>query len=371
MTTLTPLTETQILAVINAMPQQGRIMLRLLLLQYIDVESEDVDYMAADRPDPRMQAGAKPTVQSISKEDLAFMHARVAQYRSASRQKRERVWLQMECLRKQLALSQAICEAAVRLLTGRFGVGEADVAELKAQARIAIPKPAIRELEQKWDRDEIAEEEFRRRRLAVEYQTELRKAERDRRRLEVVGREYALVSNAPLQDHEIAHIWGIPATALTGRKVKYLHQYMQALQQELARSAAAAGAQLPPVDLWRETFAVFGQRPAERSVVAYDWTERTEAQLMEKITAYVARAMTEEQEARQWVVFLKSLYALQRLLIVYNDQDLSPEAVEETLLARVSPKPKVTAEQAAAEGASGEMSDWKEHVLKSMYGEGR
>ncbi len=372
MTTLTPLTEEQILSVINAMPQQGRIMLRLLLLQYIDVASEDVDYMAADRPDPRMQAGAKPTVQSISREDLEFLHKRVAQYRTSSRQKRERVWLQMECLRKQLAISHGICEAATRLLTTRYGVSEAEMRELKDQARVAIPKPAIRELDQKWERDEIGEGEYRARRLKIEYQTELRRIERDRRRLDVVTREYALVSSAPLQDHEIAHIWGIPHTALTGRKVKYLHQYLQLLQQELAK-AAPTGTSLPPVDLWRETFAVFSRRPAERSVVPYDWTERTEAQLEEKLTALVLRKMTEDQEARQWITVIKSLFALQRLLLLLNDQDTSPEALEEALLARVSPAPKVAADQAGAEApaTAGEMSEWKEHVLKSMYGEGR
>jgi hypothetical protein len=372
-TALTSLTEQQIVSVIDAMPHQGRIMLRLLLLQYLDTAPEDVDYMAADRPDPRMQAGAKPTVQSISREDLEFMHKRVAQYRASSRQKRERVWLQMECLRKQLAIGQGICEAARKLLTTRYGAAEAEVQELRDQARIAIPKPAIRELDQKWDRDEISEEDYRARRIRIEYQTELRRIERDRRRLEVVTREYALASSAPLQDHEIAHIWGIPHTALTGRKVKYLHQYLQSLQQELAKTLPAGEAGLPPIDLWRETFAVLSRRPAERSAVPYDWTERTEGTLTEKITALVARAMTEDQEARQWITIIKSLFALQRLLVILNDQDTSPEGMEAALLARVSPTPKLAADQPGAESAAagGDMSEWKEHVLKSMYGEGR
>lgn len=370
---LTPLTEQQILSVIDAMPHQGRIMMRLLLLQYLDVAPEDVNYMAADRPDPRMQAGAKPTIQSISREDLEFMHARVAQYRASSRQKRERIWLQLECLRKQLALSQGLCDAAVRLLTTRFGLGEAEAQDLKSQARIAIPKPAIRQLDQQWDREEIPADEYRKRRLSIEYQTELRRAERDRRRLDVVTREYALVSSAPLQDHEIAHIWGIPATSLTGRKVKYLHQYLQNLQLELAKTVAAGGAALPPIDLWRETFAVLSRRPAERSVVPYDWTERTETSLVEKLTALVTRAMTEDMESRLWTTIAKSLFSLQRLLIILNDQETSPDALDEALITRVSPTPKVAADQASAESpaTAGEMSEWKEHVLKSMYGEER
>lgn len=50
-TTATPaLTPEMIESAVNGLPLQGRVMMRLLLLQYFDVSQEDVDYMASDRP---------------------------------------------------------------------------------------------------------------------------------------------------------------------------------------------------------------------------------------------------------------------------------------------------------------------------------
>jgi hypothetical protein len=367
----TPLTESHIMAVVNGLPIQGRIMLRLLLIQYLNIIDEDIDYLTVDRPDSRMQAGMKPTVQTVSREAVEHVRNRVAQYQTLYRQRRERTWLQTECLRKQLAMSHGLCEAAARLLKTRFEYDEAALELLKSEARVAIAKPAIRELEQKWDREEMAEEEYRKRRLSIEYQTELRRAERDRRRLEIATKEHALVSSAPLQDHEIAHIWGIPAGSLAARKVKYLHQYLVGLQQELVQAVSSETSEaLPPVDLWRETFVVLGQRPAERSAVPYDATERTEAALVDKLTAFATRVMTEDLESHLWTTISRSLFSLQRLLLIQNDQDTSLEALEEVLLARVSPTPKVAAGQLEGDtpAAPKELSELEQHVLKSMLG---
>ena len=52
-----PLTIDTIRFVIDAMPMQGRIMLRLILLQYLDVTDEEILYIVTDRPDPRCVAG--------------------------------------------------------------------------------------------------------------------------------------------------------------------------------------------------------------------------------------------------------------------------------------------------------------------------
>ena len=45
-----PLTVETIRSVVDAMPMQGRIMLRLILLQYFDVTDEEILYIVADRP---------------------------------------------------------------------------------------------------------------------------------------------------------------------------------------------------------------------------------------------------------------------------------------------------------------------------------
>ncbi|HJS66817.1 MAG TPA: hypothetical protein VJ760_05745, partial [Nitrospiraceae bacterium] len=62
-----PLTVETVRSVIDAMPMQGRIMLRLILLQYFDITDEEILYIVADRPDPRCVAGTKPTNTTMTK----------------------------------------------------------------------------------------------------------------------------------------------------------------------------------------------------------------------------------------------------------------------------------------------------------------
>ena len=86
----TVLTNETIESVINALPIQGRIMLRLLLLQYLDTTPEDVEFIATDRPDPRFASGGKPFLQVIARETLQGITDRIAQYRNRNRQNANR-----------------------------------------------------------------------------------------------------------------------------------------------------------------------------------------------------------------------------------------------------------------------------------------
>ena len=380
------LTAEQIEHVINGLPPQGRIMLRLLLLQFYDLTPEDIDYISTDRPDPRLVAGAKSTAPIISRDALAGIANRVAHYRNIVRQRRERAWLRMECLRKQIALDQTLSTLAERLLTSRFGLTADEVGELKAHARAAVPTPLLRELNRRWEQDEITEEEeYRKERLRLEYQALLRRLDREQKRLEAGKRDFDMAGAAPIQDHEIGQMWGIPAGALSARKVKYLHQFLQGLQAQIHGSAPAAKeAVTAPVDLWRETFTVLAHKPVERSVPAYDGLEGTEAELLDKLTAFARGTMPEELENRFWLALIQesrhgaeygskpySVFGLQRFSAILDEVDTSPEGLEQELLARVSPAPK------AAEGAAlkepqeavPDLGQMGEHVLRSMYGD--
>ena len=228
---------------IQSLPIQGRIMLHLLMLGYFEVSQEEIEYMAADRPDPRMAAGMKRIVSVISREALQGIADRVAQYQSQARLKRERMWLQGECLGRQIARSEAFIAATERLLSARFGMTPDMVKDLQTHARSAILKPVVRDLNARWERNEISEDDYRQRRLAAEYQTLLRKVDRDRKRYDVAKRELQRSSSVPLQDHEIAHIWGIPAGSLAARKVKYLKQYLDNLQADVLRGSSACCSQ--------------------------------------------------------------------------------------------------------------------------------
>ena len=361
----TGLTNEMIESAVNALPIQGRVMLRLLLLQYLDILPEDIDYMATDRPDPRFVAGAKPLVPVISRETIQGLDNRVAQYRAQTRQKREQVWLQIDCLRKQIAYGEALCIQAERLLRERFGLDAAAITLLKAQARAAIAKAAIRELDRQWDKDEISENEYSRKRLGIEYQAELRKLDRERKRLEGALRDYRIVSHASLQDHEIAHVWGIPTGTLVARKAKFLHQYLQGLLTALPQTGQ------PPVDLWKETFDVLASRPVERSTVPYDGLDRTEASLLERLTTFALKATPEEFESRAWQAISQSLFALQRLSAIQNEREMESVALEQVLLQRSTPLPKASAVKPETDAATAapQLDDMGEHILRSMKGE--
>ena len=376
-----PLSPELIESVINNMPIQGRIMLRLILLQHFDVTEDEIKYMTADRPDPRCVAGSKPTHNILTQDAIRSVTEKRDQYLRHVRLKRERMRLQCDSLAKLTVLRTAMADRAAALLTNKFGMAPEAVAQLKAQARTALPKPALRALEQRWEAKELPLEEYQQQRLGIELQTNFRLADKYRKRLDLAERERQTADFASLQDHEVCHIWGLPAGSLAARKVKYMTQYMQALQAALQRESPATGSQTPPIDLWKETFAVLATRPVERSMSTYDGLERTETQLLEKLSAMAWGTLNEDVESKFWLALVqgassnavhseitRSLFGLQRLAAVVNDFDASPEALDEALLARSTPTSHEPAQltEKPAEPMTNEM---KEHVLKSMFGE--
>lgn len=384
MTTRTsPLTASQIESVIDAMPIQGRIMLRLIFLQYLDLAEEDILYITADRPDPRCVAGTKPTHNILTQDAIDSVRSRRDQYRRQARLKRERTWLQSECLRALADLRENLAARATELLATRFGVTPEAIETLKSQARSALPRPAIRALEARWNAGEIATEDYQTQRLAIELQTQLRLAEKYRKRLDLAERERLAASVAPLQDHELGHVWGIPAGSLAARKVKYISHYLQSLQAVVQSTAPASATSTPPIDLWKETFAVLAMGPIERSMSIYDGLERTESALIDKLTELAWGNLTEEIEAKFWLSLVqgassnallseatRSLFGLQRLAAILKELDTSTDSLDEVLLARVTPTAKD--DQSAlleAKPAEPESNEMREHVLKSMFGE--
>lgn len=376
------LTIEKIRSIIDAMPVQGRIMLRLILLQYFDVTDEEILYIVADRPDPRCVAGTKPTNTAITREAIKAVTDRRDQYRRQVRLRRERTWLQCESLRNLVQLREAFADRACTLLTERFSVSSEMLDALRDSARTALPKPAIRLLEQRWDDDEITGEEYQRQRLSIEFQTQLRFAEKYRKRLDVAERERQSAVSAPLQDHEIAHIWGLPAGSLAARKVKYLTQYLHALQASLETSATATAT--APLDLWQETFSVLAEQPIERSLSTYDGLEKSESTLIDKLTAMAWGTLPEEIEVKFWTSLVfgassnamhseatRNLFGLQRLITILNDMDRSPEAVDADLLKRTTATRKNEAGslEAPAEPPVKELSEMQAQILNSMRGE--
>ena len=356
-TTTAPFTVSRehIESVIGSLPVQNRTMIRLLLLQYQNLDQDDIEYMAADQPDARFLAGEQPEKKASIGEAVRDIRERVNQYSHLFRQKRERPWLQIECLKKQLALTDLAITAAEGLLDHRFKVDPVTIKERKKFAVSALPKPEIRQLNKAWDQDEISEQDYQTTRLLVEYQTLLRRRERQRRRLTTAQREFEHSGLSPLQDHEIAHIWGIPLGSLSGRKVKAMHNYLNALQRQLEAANAMPSSDIRP-DLWRETIQALSKQPTERSVVTFiSGIERSEEALLEKLNALAEGTMPEELESSFWQLMTRihdsehsgpwsnharAIFALQRLSAIQSDMDPTLEELEDDLLKIITPQAK-------------------------------
>jgi len=386
-TTASPsISREQIETTIASLAVQNRTMIRLLLLQYLDLEKEDIEYMAADQPDSRFMAGGQPISKPSIGEAVREIGARVDQYSRLFRQKRERPWLQIECLKKQITLTDLAIEAAEDLLENRFQADPVTVKDRKKSGITALPKPEIRRLTKAWDQDEISEQDYQTTRLLVEYQSLLRRRERQRRRLVSAQREYEHSGLSPLQDHEIAHIWGIPLGSLSGRKVKAMHNYLTALQNQYEASTTHSASTEVRPDLWRETINTLSRQPVNRSVVSFiSGIERSEEALLEKLTTLADGTMPEELESSFWQLITRihdsehsgpwdsharAIFALQRLLAIQSEMDPTVEDLEDDLLKIVTPQAKGEALPTPEEQEKElELGEQAQGVLNAFIGE--
>ncbi len=374
------LTTELIQEVIAGLPIQGRIILRLLLIQYLDVTHEEILYMVSDRPDPRCVSGKKP-VTTMTQESITAMVERRNEYRRRARLRRERTWLQCVALSHQARMASALATRAAALLIAR-GVSPETIERLTAQARSAVPSTTLRLLEERWDKNDISAEEYQKHRLVIEMQTQLRFAERFKKRLDLARREQETSDRTTLIDHEIGHIWGIPAGTLAARKVKFLAQYLTALQTKCSGTAARPGDTLS-LDLWKETMQVLSRTPIEHSIATYDGLERTESVLLEKLAAYAVVRIPEATETTFWNSLVygassnamhsettRTLFGLQRLVSIQRDVDADDEALDEELLTRTAPISKEPGSLATEnESESSKLTELQQHILHNFIGE--
>jgi hypothetical protein len=366
--------------VIANLPIQGRIILRLLLLQYLDVTQDEILFMVADRPDPRCVSGKKP-VTTMTQESIRAMVDRRNEYRRRARLRRERTWLQCLALEHLAQTATAFATRAAVLLTDR-GVSSDTIATLTAQARSAVPSTTLRILEERWDKDEISVEEYQKHRLVVEMQAQLRFVERYRKRLALAERERQTSDSTTLQDHEIGHIWGIPASTLAARKVKFLSQYLLTAQARCS-GYPLGGSTVPSPEMWQATLRTLSQTPIERSIATYDGLEGTESALIEKLGTYAMIRIPEATETKFWNSLVygassnaihtettRTLFGLQRLVSMQKDLDTSNAALDDELLKRSTPTPKAgELPPPTPESGHTELTDLQRHILHNFIGE--
>ena len=342
----------QIETALNTLPLQSRTMLQLLLLQYIDVTQEEIDYMATDQPDSRFMAGKQPLGKTISLEAVQNVTSRSNQYKGYYRQKRERPGMHVEFLKESLTLMDRKIRIVERMLLENFNATDETLQAARSQAPSVLLRQEIRKLDRAWDHEEIPQKDYQTQRLLLEFQALLRRRAIFRRRKKISEQELVTAGTSSLKDHEIAHIWGIPLGSLASRKVKALEQFLTLLQGYQDTSSPSHDS-TQPLDLWRETFNTLAKRPIERSLVDYDGLEKTEELLMGKLEAFVSGMMSEPEESKFWTSITKvndtefsgswasharSILAFQRLHALMNDMDLSDEALEDELSAKIMPK---------------------------------
>ncbi len=337
---------------LKALPLQNQTMIQLLLLQYMDMTQDQIDYMATDQPDSRFLSGTQPTGKTISLEAVQNVASRSNQYKSYYRQKRERPGMHVEFLKQALALIDRKIAMAERLLREDFHTDQEMLKTTKNQAPSVLLRQELRKLDRAWEREELTQKDYQTQRLLLEFQALLRRRAIFRRRLKMSQQEFVTAGTAPMKDHEIAHVWGIPLGSLAARKVKALEQFLTILQKQQDPSSSENGT-TQPLDIWRETFTVLAQRPIERSLVEYDGFEKTEETLLNKLQAFVDGTMSEPEESKFWTSITKvndtefsgswasharSILAFQRLHALLNDMDLSDEALEDEIKAKITPK---------------------------------
>ncbi len=371
----------QIETALQVLPIQSRTMLQLLLLQYIDVTQEEIDYMAEDQPDSRFLAGKQPKGKTISLEAVQDVTSRSNQYKGYYRQKRERPAMHVEFLQQSLTLLDRRIRIVERLLSSDFKTDEETLQAKRSQAPSVLLRQELRKLDRAWEHEEIPQKDFQTQRLLLEFQALLRRRAIFRRRNKIAQQDLVTAGSLPLKDHEIAHIWGIPLGSLAARKVKALQQFLTLLQKH---EDSPSNGTTQPLDIWRETFTVLSKRPVERSLVEYDGLEKTEEILMEKLQAFVSGNMSEPEESKFWTSITKvndtefsgswasharSILAFQRLHALLNDMDLSDEALEDELSAKIIPKQADDQIATEEEEKPVELSEKGLGVLNAFIGE--
>ena len=257
----TALTRAQVETAIAALQPVQRVMVRLLLLPYLDPTPEDIAFMARERSEPNMRAGLKQggksqvahdKISGLPKDWIVAVENKVRQFQTQVRGQLIRLNLLADFLTDYLAGLQLEITATEQLLTSECAVGPESLEDLHAQAKLSPLSYALKKLAARADKGEIEEADYLRERLSLEYQARLRQRDRFKKRLNLVLLERPASMLSSLSDEFLAEIWCISVGPITNRRVKAVQAYVNALASTLksgldaASFAAAVNAGLGP-----------------------------------------------------------------------------------------------------------------------------
>jgi hypothetical protein len=248
------LTREHIETAIASLQPVHRVMLRLLLLPYMDPTPEDIFFMAQERKEPNMRAGGyvsqafggnadirRLKIDGVPKEWLVAVEYRAKQYQGHLREHQARLNLLIAFYGDYLDGLQQEINAMAQLLSSECELSQESLDDLRAQARLAPLTYALKKLAVRAEKQEVEEEDYHRERLSLEYQAHLRRHNRFKKRLEQVRLERQSSLASSLSDEFLAEICSISVNPVTARRVKAVQQYVNALATIVKSSLTAAG----------------------------------------------------------------------------------------------------------------------------------
>lgn len=405
------LTRDQIEAAITTLAPVNRVMLRLLLLRYVNPLPEDVFLMATERTEPNKRAGgdaskvtgggvpAPQKVKGTPRSWVIAIEGKVSQFATVLREERQRLEIQVRFLQDYGEGLRQELEAIEGLLRTDFEASPETLEDLRTQARLAPVAYSLKKLMARADKQEIEEEEYLRERLFLEYQAHARRFERARRRLNQLFLVREAMITSSLSDEFLATVWGISKDPITNRRVKSVQQYINALvtaakgphDEQAWTSAVTAGigrklaggsnnegmgsrAVATPGDLWSLTLHTLAAEPMETLIPKPCQHHLGGKILAGKFRSLATYLLGEEDDIKVWDLTAQCLHCLTMMRTLQQEADMigqSPDAVLSRIKTRTA-MPRKEVPEAAARKTSEPEEAHSEHValiLRDFTGE--
>jgi hypothetical protein len=390
-------------AAISSLQPVERVMIRLLLLQYLDPTPQDVAFMARERAEPQMKAGSKfggfalaaDRSVILPKEWIVATDNRVKQYASQIREHRNRMDLQLALIEDYLEGLRLELEAIETLLTTECGHSQETLSELRAQAGQAAIGYALKKLAARAEKQAIDEAAYVNERLGLEYQAHSRRRDRFKKRLAQAAQERHALMMSSLSDEHLATIWSIAKAPILNRRVKAVQRYVSALAAVLkaplagTQFAAAVNAGLgsrspggsknegiattAPVfkeDLWSKTLQSLppALSPTEPKPCEHDGAGKV---LLGRLRSLVTYQLSEEDENKLWLRTSQCLPCLTKAREAQQEAAMigqPADAIAERIRARTVFPRKQEAEPAAPPVSTAPAGKDLEEILRPFIG---
>ena len=388
---------------ISSLQPVERVMIRLLLLQYLDPTPEDLVFMARERAEPQMKAGSKfggfalapDRSVLLPKEWIVATENRVKQYASQVREHRNRLDLQLSLMEDYVEGLRLELEAIESLLTSECGHTQETLSDLRAQGRQAPIGYALKKLAARAEKEAVEEAAYFNERLSLEYQAHSRRRDRFQKRLAQAAQERHALMMGSLSDEHLATIWSIAKAPILNRRVKAVQRYVSALAATMnaplagtdfaAAVNAGLGSRSPggsknegiatttPVvkeDLWSKTIQSLPPAPSPTEPKSCEHDGGGKA-LLARLRNLVTYQVAEEDESKLWLRTAQCLPCLLKARAAQHEAAVvgqSPEAVIERIQGRIVLPRKQEAEPAVPQAPSPPVGKDLEEVLRPFIG---